>query len=39
MACENLLCKCTNCTYDLCDCDGAKECLCSPESGSCCCNK
>ena len=38
MACNNSKCKCTNCTYDRCACDGSKECKCKPESGSCCCN-
>ncbi len=38
MACNNPKCECTNCTYDRCACDSNKECVCKPESGSCCCN-
>ena len=38
MACNNLKCVCTNCTYDLCKCDDAKEYKSKTESGSCCCN-
>jgi len=38
MACENQKCICTNCISDKCACDGNKECVCFPETGSCCCN-
>ncbi len=38
MACDNPKCICTNCTNDNCLCDGNKECLCTPETGTCCCN-
>ena len=39
MACNNSKCECTNCTYDACLCNRAKECVCKPEEASCCCNK
>ena len=38
MACENPKCNCSNCVNNECACDGTKECSCTPESGSCCCN-
>ena len=39
MACNNPKCKCTNCTYDACRCDGSMQCGCQPTEASCCCNK
>ena len=38
MACNNPKCNCTNCINDKCNCSGTKECSCTPESASCCCN-
>ncbi len=37
MTCNNPKCQCANCINDKCACDGRKECLCTPESTSCCC--
>ena len=39
MACDNSKCICLNCTNERCACDGDKQCICEPESVSCCCNK
>ncbi len=37
MSCNNPKCNCTNCVSNNCSCDGSKECLCKPDSCSCCC--